>query len=350
MIRALAVLPALSGLVLLAACGGGGEDFAPADPIPTVSQAAAAAARAGSVATAAEARKAAQLVLPVLLPNAVASSGAKSDPADGVPAKATVNCAAGGSKSDSQQTNVDVGSPYTSQRFTLDVLSYSACQEASQTADENLVIGQTGLTRNGVIEMSEGQIAYVQNGESAAVPLRIAVQHEPRVAGGVRYTVTTETYGIFHLQFGMQASRRELYFYRQGLVTGSEGGQRFDAAFLVQQGISPGNRVRSESTAEGIARQGPVALALLSSPASRTAGCGNGSYTVSTVAPVRDLDSTEGMRHEGTLRLTANGQTATYVFSGNGASGTLEITAGDGSKTTLSQAELREGCPVLRLF
>ena len=230
------------------------------------------------------------------------------------------------------------------------MLSYSACKESSQTADENLVTGQTGITRSGVVENGEEEIAYVQNGESAAVPLRIAVQHEPRTAGGASYTVTTEAYGIFHLRFPGGPSQRELYYYRQGLVTGSEGGQRFDGAFLVQQGLSPSSRVRSESTAEGTSRQGPVALALLSAPASRTAGCGNGSYTVSTVVPVKDLDTTEGRRHQGELRLAAGGQTATYVLSGNGASGTVEITAGDGSKITISQAELREGCPVLSLF
>ena len=353
MIRTATLLPAVAGLALLSACGGGGDDgLAAPDPIPTVAQAATAAAKAGSVATAADARKAANLALPLLLINVVSTGSAKMDGVDTEtsPAKATVNCGAGGSTTDSQQTKVDVGSPYTSQRFTLDVLSHNACKEASQTASENLVTGQTGLTRQGTIGDSRDNVRYFQNGESAAVPLRIAVQHEPRVAGGASFTVTTETYGIFHLRFDGQRSLREVYHYRQGLVTGTESGQRFDGAFLLQQGLSPGNRVRAEFVDNGEARQGPVAFALLSAPASRAAGCGNGSYTVSNVAPVRDLDPGEGRRYEGTLRLTAGGQTATYVLSGNGASGTVEITAGDGSKTTISQADLLEGCPVSSLF
>jgi len=352
------LLPVLSTLSLLTACGGGGKlDEAP--KIPTVADATAAASKAGTLRTITEARRAANLMLPLLSPNSVVvtSTGKASggepgvqerEPGTAVP-KAVTACAGGGTKTDSTSTNVDVDSPYTEERFDLTVLSYSLCRETEEREDETLTIATNGTERDGSVALEDAEAYYLQRGDSTAAPLRFSVQHQPKPGlSGPSFTVNTETFGIFHFRFSNSSAerQRQRYYVSRGEVSGSESGESFGGAFYIQQGSPSFPMIVNSPQDGGLAHEGNVSAALLAEPSDLTEACGGGSYQVVNLSPLKDLDESEGQLIQGSLQLKAGGQTATYVLSGDGR---VEITAGDGSKVTINQSELRT-CPILEIF
>ena len=350
------LLSGLSALGLLTACGGGGS-LDETLKLPTVADATTTAGRAGTLRTMTEARRAGNLMLPLLSPNSVSvTSTSKAtgsepgiqerEPAAAKP-KAVTTCPGGGTKTDSTNTGVDVNSPYTEELFDITQLSYSLCKETEDSNTETLTIGTNGTTREGTVELQEADIYFLQRGDSAAAPLRISVQHQPKPgSGGPSFTVNTEVFGVYHFQFGSSSVERQRHYVSRGEISGSESGERFGGAFYIQQGSPSFPMIVNSPQDGGLAHEGNVSVALLAEPAELTEACGGGSYQVVNLSPLKDTDLSEGQVIEGSLQLKAGGQTATYVLSSNG---TVTITAGDGSILTINQAELQT-CPILEIF
>lgn len=361
----LSTASALLYLLTLTACGGGGSLEETETP-PTPADAMAAAAKTGAVRTVAEARQAASLMLPSLLPDSVTTSGPTSKAASrnfatlgepppasgrsGTPAKAVENCPGGGTVTDSQQSNVDVDSPYTELPFTLAVLTYNLCKETDEDETQTISVGTNGVQLSGSVTEGETEVDYVQVGVSTTQPLRISAQYKSKtgVSPSFDYTINSENHGIFHREFSSEGVLSRRFSSFLGSLSGTEGGSKLDGAFFVKRGVSASDLFRRDFGDSGSVYEGSFSSALLSQPADLTSACGSGgTFTMSTVTPVDDIDPSEGQLITGTVRLSAAGKTATYVFSGDGF---VEITAGDGGKTTISQNQLMNDCPVLILY
>lgn len=357
--------PMLACLGLVTACGGGGGLDDALESPPTPAEATAAAARTGAVKTLAEARAAASLMLPSLLPSTIRTSGKSADDdglgappysRQGAAAKAVQACADGGTVADSVQASFNAGSPYTSRTFDLDVLTYDLCKETRQEETQTVNVATNGVTKSGVVIEGEGEsgveVEYSQVGESANRPRRSSLQYQSKsgVSPPFAYTINSENFGVNHRRFSGGDIDTQRFTNLLGTLSGTLEGSRVDGAFVVRRGISDssGNRFIRTFGPQGSVYQGTFASALLSLPANLTSACGKGgTFAISTVTPLYDADDGEGQLFTGTVRLSAAGDTATYVFSNTGF---VEITAGDGTKTTISQEALMEDCPIMVLY
>lgn len=350
---ALALL--ISTTPLLPGCGGGGLDENDTPSAPTVAQALAAAGATGKVGTFTEARNAVNSLLPLVGPPGTvplpfkAADASKSSQARGPMSKALAaasgkaadpkaGCSGGGTETTSQQNGVNVMSPYSSQLFNLTLVTDANCKQTEQSGGDTYTVTVNGLSsRTGEVAEGSQRISYAQRGESTSTPFRIAEEYRYS-EGGRTYTDTSllETYGVTHRRntSNNDIINGEFYTRTLGQLSGFDSGQAYGGALVLQQGASPTNRyLVSVLEAGALNVSGTLAVGLLSQPASLAANCGSGTFTVSTPTPIQLVNN--GI--QGRLQIVGSGGTASYLFSSDG---TVEITAGDGSKQTISQSAL----------
>lgn len=355
----------LAALGLLSGCGGGGLDAAP-DNTPTIAAALTAASQAGRVGSQSEALRAANTLLPLLRDDGTSPAGsaasrdstAKASPwrsasvAGASRAKSSASaepkaaCSGSGTSSASTQDNFNANSPYTSQRFSMNLTTDDECKESLSAGGETLTVTSRGLLAAGQITESGRRVVHQRIGqfEPTVIPYREVVERSYPLNGRtVTDTLLLELSGLAHERYYStgELSEREHYFRAQGQASAyDDQGRPFEGTFVVQQGVSTTNRFRVGATRAGaITAVGSLSVGLVAKPASVTSNCGSGTYTISTPAP---LTNSNGVL-QGTLSITSNGQTATYVFSSDGG---VEITAGDGSKQSLTQSVFNDDCAV----
>ena len=348
-------LSILAGVGLLSACGGGGLDEDSTPAMPTVAQALAASTQVGKVGTFTEARNAVNSLLPLVGPPGTiplpfkSGSTSKAVQPQGPMTKALVAagqkaadpkaaCSGGGSETTGQQNGVNVMSPYSNQLFNLALVTDANCRQVQQSGNDTYTITVNGLSsRNGEVPEGSQRISYAQRGESASAPFRIAEEYRYS-EGGRNYTDTSllETFGLTHRRNNSNNDiiNGEFYTRTLGQLSGFDSGNAYGGALVLQQGASTTSRYLVTVLEAGALNvSGTLAVGLLSQPASLAANCGSGTFTVSTPTPLQLVDN--GI--QGKLQLVGSGGTATYLFSSDGQ---VEITAGDGSKQTVSQSTL----------